>query len=153
MDAARGKQASAGSPEASNALLEAKQAFEEKASQSPVWRLTATVFGESASEVTPAQFSRVKGFVTATLAIGFATLSMAVSVVVHAKLSSDAPSKLSRAIRAWLVARRRKRLIVYRDVPGPAHDRVVVRWVPVDANTGLPVRPEDAPLRAMGGRP
>ena len=36
IDVARSKQASAASPEASNALLEAKQAFEEKASQSPV---------------------------------------------------------------------------------------------------------------------
>ena len=64
-----------GLAEASNALLEAKQAFEEKAGQSPVWRLTAAVFGEPVSDVTPAQFARVKGFVTATLAIGFATLS------------------------------------------------------------------------------
>ena len=46
MDAARSKQASAASPEASDALLEAKQALEEKADQSPVWRLTAAVFGE-----------------------------------------------------------------------------------------------------------
>ena len=46
MDAARSKQASAASPEASDALLEAKQALEEKVDQSPVWRLTAAVFGE-----------------------------------------------------------------------------------------------------------
>ena len=104
VDAARGKQASAASPEASDALLEAKQALEEKAGQSPVWRLTAAVFGEAVSEVTPAQFSRVKAFVTATLAIGFATLSMAVSVVVHAKLRSEGDGKLARAIRAMVAA-------------------------------------------------
>ena len=56
------------------------------------------MFGESVSEVTPAQFSRVKGFVTATLAIGFATLSMAVSIVVHARLRSEGPSRLSRML-------------------------------------------------------
>ena len=65
------------------------------------------MFGESVSAVTPTQFSRVKGFVTATLAIGFATLSMAVSIIVHAKLRSEAPGKLARAIRAMVAARRK----------------------------------------------
>ena len=140
-DAARGKQASAASPEASDALLEAKRAFEEKAGQSPVWRLTAAVFGEDASEVTSAQFARVKAFVTATLAIGFATLSMAVSVVVHAQLRSEAPSKLAMAIRR-LIARWRKRLVVYRNVPGAIRDRTVFVHVPVDKETGLILDPD-----------
>jgi hypothetical protein len=129
VDAARGKQASAGSPGASDDLLEAKQALEEEASQSPVWRLTAAVFSESVSEVTAAQFARVKAFVTATLAIGFATLSMAVSIVVHAKLRSEGSSKLARMVRAWLARRRRP---IYRDVPGPTVFRDRVIHVPVD---------------------
>jgi hypothetical protein len=141
VDAARGKQALAGSPAASDALLEAKQAFEEKAGQSPVWRLTAAVFSESAADVTPAQFSRVKAFVTATLAIGFATLSMAVSVVVHAKLRSEGSSKLAMALRR-MIARWRKRLVVYRDVPGPFRDRTVFVHVPVDRVTGLILDPD-----------
>jgi hypothetical protein len=140
-DAARARQPSAASPDA---LLEAKQAFEEKADQSPVWRLTAAVFGESVSEVTPAQFSRVKGFVTATLAIGFATLSMATSIVVHAKLRSEAPSKLALALRR-LIARWRKRLVVYRDVPGPFRDRTIFVHVPVDRITGLVLDPDRYP--------
>ena len=144
VDAARSKQASAASPRASDAVLEAKQAFEEKASQSPVWRLTATVFGEAVSEVTPAQFARVKAFVTATLAIGFATLSMAVSIVVHAKLRSEGDGKLARAIRA-MVARWRKRLVVYRNVPGPFRDRTVFVHVPVDPVSGLVLDPDKKP--------
>jgi hypothetical protein len=142
VDAARAERPPAASLEASGALLEAKQSFEEKAGQSPVWRLTAAVFGESASEVTPAQFARVKAIVTATLAIGFATLSMAVSIVVHAKLRSEAPGKLAMAIRR-LIARWRKRLVVYRDVPGPIRDRTVFVHVPVDKETGLVLDPDE----------
>ena len=141
IDAARGKQASAASPEASDALLEARQALEEKADQSPVWRLTATVFGESVPDVTPAQFAKVKGFVTATPAIGFATLIMAVSIVVHARLRSEAPGKLAMAIRRF-VARWRKRLVLYRDVPGPFRDRTILIHTPVDPVTGLVLDPD-----------
>ena len=152
-DAARRNQMSAVSPGALDALMEAKQAFEKKADQSPVWRLTAAVFGESSSEVTPAQFSKVKAFVTATLAIGFATLSMAVSIVVHAKTRgeapNEAPSKLARAIRA-MIAARRKTLRRIRETE--IRERTVFRYVPVHADTGLPADVV-TPLRAAGGRP
>jgi hypothetical protein len=140
VDAAR----AAAPPEASETLLEAKRTFEEKASQSPVWRLTAAVYGEDAADVTPAQFSRVKAFVSGTLALTFATLSMVISIVVHAKLRSEAPSRVERAVRGFLV-RWRKRLVIHRDVPGPVQDRVVVRWTPYDVARGIKVKPEDAP--------
>jgi hypothetical protein len=129
VDAARGKPASVASLEAPGALFEAQQAFEEKVAYSPVWRLSAAVFGESASEVAPAQFARVKAFVTATLAIGFATLSMAVSIIVHAKLKSEGDGKLSRMIRAYFARRRR---LIYRNVPGPVQYRDRLLHVPVD---------------------
>jgi hypothetical protein len=134
VDAARAQQAPA-------ALLEAKRAFEEKASQSPVYRLTAAVFGEDVSDVTPSQFATVKKFAIATLAIAFATLSMAVSMAVHGKLHSEAPSKLNRMLRAWLARRRRP---IYRDVPGPYRDRVKFIHVPVDRTTGLILDPDAA---------
>jgi hypothetical protein len=137
VDAARAERPPAG-------LLEARRAFEEKAGQNPVWRLTAAVFGESVSEVTPAQFATVKKFVTASLAIAFATLSMVVSVVVHARLRSEGGGKLARAIRGYL-ARRRRQLI--RMVPGPVEfrDRIVVKWVPFDPKSGLRIKPDGEP--------
>ena len=150
-DAARSRQASAASPGASDALLEAKQAFEEKADQSPVWRLTAAVFGESVSEVTSAQFSRVKGFVTATLAIGFATLSMAVSIVVHAKLRSEAPSKLARAIRAMIAARRKTLRRIRETVRTEYRDRTTYIHVPVDIATGRVIDPDGTLGQPAGG--
>ena len=139
VDAARANQPPAVSPEASKALLEAKTTFREKAGQSPAWRLTAAVFGEDVSSVTPAQFGTVKKFVTATLAITFATLSMAVSVVAHLQPNGHQPSKLSRATRAWLARRRRP---VYRSVPGPTQYRDRFIHVPVDPVSGRPLGPD-----------
>ena len=94
--------------------------------------------------MTPAQFARVKTFLTATLAITFATLSMAVSIVVHAKLSSAAPSKVGRMIRAWLARRRRP---IYRDVAGPTtfRDRVIFKRVPTDPVSGRVLDPDVKP--------
>jgi hypothetical protein len=135
MDAARAERPSAG-------LTEARRAFEEKAAESPAWRLTASVFGEDSADVTVAQFATVKKFVTASLAIAFATLSMAVSVVVHAQLRSEGASKLSRMLRAWLARRRRP---IYRDVPGPYRDRIVVKWIPFDPKSGLRIKPDGEP--------
>jgi hypothetical protein len=40
--------------------------------------------------------------------------------------------------------RRRKRLIIHRDVPAPVQfqDRIVVKWVPFDPHTGLRIKPD-----------
>lgn len=142
VDAARANEASSASPAASDALLEAKRAFEEKAAQSPVWRLTASVFGEDSAAVTPAQFATVKKFVAASLAIAFATLSMAVSIAAHLQPRSEMPGKVSRMLRAWLARRRRP---IYRDVPGPYRDRVRFLYVPCDPQTGKVLDPDVKP--------
>jgi hypothetical protein len=125
--------------QALGALLEARRGFEDKASQSPVYRLTAAVFGEDVSSVTPAQFATVKKFATATLAIAFATLSMAVSMVAHAKLRSDRPSKLARALRAMFAARRKTLRRIRETVRTEYKNRVV--YIPVDAS-GRVVNPD-----------
>ena len=67
---------------------------------------------------------------TATLAIGFATLWMAVSMVVHAKLRSEAPSKLSRAPSGPWSRRRREAAAHRADCRIRYRDRVI--HVPVD---------------------
>ena len=132
VDAAR-KQETAPSPEAARALTDAQETFEEAAAQSPVWRLTAAVFREDVSEVTPRQFSIVKGFVTATLAVTFATLSMVASVVVHSPLRSDRSNKLSRMLRAMMAARRKTLRRVSEAVRTEYRDRTTFVYVPTDA--------------------
>ena len=139
VDAAR-QQTRASSPEAARALLEAKEAFEEKTGQSPVWRLTAAIFNEDVAAVTEAQFNTVKKFATGTLAITFATLSMVVSVVAHAQLRS-AESKLARALRKMLAARRKTLRRIRETVRTEIKERVRVLYVPVSA-TGKVIDPD-----------
>jgi hypothetical protein len=67
---------------------------------------------------------------------------MAVSVVAHARLRSEGSGKVGRMIRAWLA---RKRRPIYRDVPGPFRDRIVVKWVPFDPRSGLRIKPDGEP--------
>jgi hypothetical protein len=141
VDAAR-RQAPTGSPEAAKALLGAKEVFEEKADQSPVWRLTAAVFNEDVAKVTPAQFATVKKFVTATLATTFATLSMAVSVIAHAQLRSDGESKLARALRKMFAARRRTLRRIEETVRVEYRDRPRFIYVATDAQ-GRILNPDD----------
>lgn len=123
-------------PELSNALVDAKEKFDEVAAQSPVWRLVAVVFNEDNSSVTQEQFNTVKKYVVGTLAITFATLSMIASIVAHSTLKSQHPSKLSRAIRAWLAARRKKLRRVEATVVTEIRDRVIYRYVPCDPVSG-----------------
>lgn len=153
VDAAR-RQVVGVSPEASKALLDAKETFEEKAALSPVWRLTAAVFSENVSAVTEAQFATVKKFVTVTLAITFATLSLAVSVVVHAKLRSDKSSKLSLALRKMFAARRRTLRRIQETVRVEYRDRVRMIYVPVDGATGRIIDPDGKLGKTVdGGKP
>ena len=64
----------------------------------------------------------------------FATLSAAVSLVAHAPEHTGEETKLARAIRAY-IARRRKKVVAIRQIPGPERivevEREVVREVPV----------------------
>ena len=145
VDAARAFEPPAALPEAARALLDAKETFDEKAGQSPVWRLTAAVFSERMSAVTETQFATVKKFVVATLAVTFATLSMAVSIVAHARLKNDAPSKLARAFRALLAARRKTlRRLEVRTVT-EFKDRTKFVYVPTDPASGRVLDPDVKP--------
>jgi hypothetical protein len=73
--------------------------------------------------------------------IGGGSLFLSAALLLIAR--GEAPSKLARVLRAYL-ARRRKRLVTYRDVPGPVRDRVVVRWMPTDPATGRVLDPDRA---------
>ena len=107
-------------------------------------RLSAALFSIPASQVADAQFEQVKKFVVFGLAGAFALLSMIVSTIVH--LQPKAPrgsGKLSRMARRWL-ARRRRPLIIHRDVPGPVQVREKMRvvYVPCDPATGKVLDPD-----------
>ena len=78
---------------------------------------------------------------TATLAIGFATLSMAVSIVVHARLRSEGSSKLA-APWAMIAARRKTLRRIRETVRTEFKDRVKIIYIPVDVATGKIIDPD-----------
>jgi hypothetical protein len=118
---------------------------------SRMFRVPAAWQRTPVEELTSEQFETVKYFAVIALASATALATALAAVISSLPERGDKPSKLARATRAYL-ARRRRKLI--RTVRGPVRhrDRIVVRWVPVDAESGLPVSPEDAPPRAAGGR-
>ena len=136
--------------EAEDRLSTARQRLADELLLSPMHRLAAAVFSTPAGEVTDAQFQQVKRVVVFGLAATFALLSALVSTIVH--LQAKAPrgsGKLSRMARRWL-ARRRRPLIIHRDVPGPVQVREKIRvvYVPCDPATGKVLDPDAAEARA-----
>jgi hypothetical protein len=128
---------------AGDALTDARRDLDDQLLLSPMHELAAAIYGVRASELTEAQFNWVKRFAILGLAGAFASLSAVASLVVHQEPKRS--DKLARALRAWL-ARRRKRLVIHHDVPGPVEfrDRVVVRHVPYSVEHRMKVRPSDA---------
>lgn len=108
---------------------------------SPMHRLGATIYGVKVKDLTEDQFETVKKYAVFGLAGAFATLSMLVSIVAHTPPKGASESKLSRAFRAYL-ARRRKKLTIQKPVEVPGPERVVLKWVAYDFNTGRRINPD-----------
>jgi hypothetical protein len=111
-----------------NDVADARDRLNVELQQSPMHRLSATWFGVTVDQLTQAQFEAVRRVAIGGLAGSLAVLSMLVSLVAHAPAKSNEPSKLSRAIRAY-IARRRKPVV--RVVQVPSGVKTVVRYVPV----------------------
>jgi len=111
---------------------------------SPMHRLAATYFGVPVESLTLPQFEAVRRVAIGGLAGALAVLSATVSIVAHAQPTSNEPSKLSRALRAYL-ARRRKAVV--RKVKVPSGVKIIHRYIPVSANSDdatLTARPQKA---------
>jgi hypothetical protein len=128
----------------SNDVMDARDRLNAELQQSPMHRLSATWFGVTVDQLSQAQFEAVRRVAIGGLAGSLAVLSMLVSVVAHAPAKSNEPSKLSRAVRAY-VARRRKAVV--RVVEVPAGIKTVIRYLPVDARPKRAKR-SDGPFRA-----
>ena len=121
---------------APEALAEARRKLDIELMLSPFHRLVASLYGVRPSDLTEHQFGKVKRFAIIGLAGTFATLSMLASVVVHSQPRSEAPDKLSRAIRAMVAARRKKLRRVEATTVTQIRERVVYRYVPCDPESG-----------------
>jgi hypothetical protein len=122
-------------------IEKARQDLDEELARSPMHRLAASLFGVRVSNLTEDQFGLMKRIAVIGLAGTFATLSMLVSLVVHLEPKSDArPSKLSRAFRAMIAARRKKLRRVEERVRTEFRDKFI--YVPTDPVSGRVLDPD-----------
>jgi hypothetical protein len=139
VDAARAKRSSAA------ALADAERALDDQLQLSVMHRLAASIYGVRASEVTEGQFNALKRFVVLGLACTISLLSAVVSVIAHMQPKSDKPSKLARAVRAMVAARRKTIRRLQEKVRVEYRDRTRFIHVPVDPVSGRVLDPDVPP--------
>jgi hypothetical protein len=131
--------ASAPSSELTETVASVRDRLSFELAQSPMHRLAAMAFGVPVEKLTLAQFETVKKWAVGLLAVAFATMSMFVSIVAHAKPDDGRPGRVERAIRSYIARKRRgvahvrtvERVIA---VPGP--ETVRVKFIPYDMKQG-----------------
>ena len=124
-------------------VVTAQQAVVREREASPLHRLATSILGvDGVANLKAEQYEAVRRI--AILSIAFLVYSGTLGTGLISSLpdrGSKRPSKLARALRG-LAARWRKRLVVYRDVPGPVPFRDREIRMPVDRITGLVVNPD-----------
>ena len=120
------------------ALADAQKALERVATDSTMYRAAAAWFGTPVRDMTAEQFEQFKRIAVYGVAGAAATATMLVSFISHAApRERQAPSKLIRAIRAYIVRKRRRvSLVKTVEVPKEVVKTVTKHiHVPVDINT------------------
>jgi hypothetical protein len=104
---------------AKEAVLEAQRQVEDARASNPMFRVAASWQKKPVSQLSLEEFEAVKHWAIIALAGATAIASALVGIVAsYAEAYTGQPSKLNRMLRAW-IARRRKPIVVRRDVPGP----------------------------------
>jgi hypothetical protein len=128
-------------PEA--AVVTAKQTVERERATSPMHRLAASLFRTDTANLEAKDYEWLRR--TVALSVGailaFGTLAAGLISALPDRAERK-PSRLIRRLRA--IARRRRPLTVYRDVPGPVQLRDRLVYLPVDPISGRVLDP-DAP--------
>jgi hypothetical protein len=81
VDAARNKETATGSPQAAEALAEARQSLDDELQQSVMHQLGASLFGVRVSDLSEDRFNLLKRYAVLGLAGAFSLLSAIVSIV------------------------------------------------------------------------
>ena len=125
-------------------LVAARQGVERARAADPMHRLAAAISRVGTADLSPAAYELVRRVAILSIAaiVSFGTL-VAGLISSLPDRGSRSGGKLARAIRAYL-ARRRKRLVIRRDVRGPTEyrDRVRMVYVPTDPQTGRVLDPD-----------
>lgn len=112
-------------------LVAAKRSVDRERAANPMSRIAASFHQVDTANLRAEDYQGFRRFVTLSLATLMAFGTLAAGLISSLPERGSKPSKLALALRR-LLARWRKRLIVYRDVPGPIQFRDRVLHVPVD---------------------
>jgi len=115
-------------------VAEAKRAVAEARASNPMFRVAAAWQRTPVEALTSEEFEVVKHWAVIALASATALATALAAMISALPDRASAPSKLARRLRA--IARRRRPIIVRRDVPGPIRFRDRVVYLPTDPATG-----------------
>jgi hypothetical protein len=136
-------------------VAEAKRAVADARAINPMFRIAAAWSRTPVEDLTAREFETVKHWAVIALS-GATALATALAAIIASLRERDArPGKLSLALRKMIAARRKTLRRLEETVRVEVRDRVKLVYVPVHADTGLPVDPADTvtPLRVAGGKP
>jgi hypothetical protein len=106
------------------AVEEAKQRVADARAMNPMFRVAAAWQKIPVQDLTLEQFEAVKSWAVFALAVATAaTSALAAIIASFAERGTGPSSKLNRMLRAW-IARRRKPIVVHRDVPVPGPETI-----------------------------
>jgi hypothetical protein len=151
LDAAEGNPPDMRAPD--EALAQAKQKVADARALNPMFRVAAAWQKVPVQDLNSNQFEQVKHWAVLALAGATAGVTMLAAVISSLPERNANGGKVKRAVRAWL-ARRRRPLTVYRDVPGPLQVREKMRvvYVPCDPATGKVLDPDAGEARTVAHR-
>jgi hypothetical protein len=117
------------------AVRAAQRSLSDALEASPVHRIAASFYGIAATELSAQQFSTFRKYAVSGLSLALASMSALVAWLAFQTPRAAAPSKLHKALRAY-IARHRKAVI--RTVHVPSGTKVIYRYLPVNIDA-----PED----------
>jgi hypothetical protein len=115
-------------------VVAAKQAVERERAANPMTRLAASLFRTDTANLRAEDYQWLRRTVSLSVGAILAFGTLAAGLISALPNRADKPSKLARRLRA--IARRRRPIIVRRDVPGPIRFRDRVVYLPTDPATG-----------------
>ena len=118
------------------AVAEAKRRVAEARAANPMFRVAAAWMKTPVEEMTSEEFATVKRAAVIALSVATATTTALAAIIASLPERDPKPSKVARAIRALIAARRKTLRRLEATTVTEIRDRVVYRYVPCDPVSG-----------------
>ena len=126
-------------------VADAKRKVADERSTNVMFRAAAAWQRTPVEELTSEQFASVVHWAVIAIAIAVACSTALAAIISSLPERGDKPSKLARAIRATLAARRKTIRRLKETVRTEYRDRVIFKWVPTDPISGRVLDPDVKP--------